>query len=372
VDPVVIVGAGMAGYAVARALRQRDASMPLQLITRDAGAVYAKPALSNGFAHGRDARQMISAGGGQAGAGLGIDVRTHVQVHRIDVDARVIAHDGGHIAYSSVVLATGAVPVPLAVAGAGSADVLSINHLDDYSVLRDRLAAGGAGAQVVVIGAGLVGCELADDLLTGGFAVTLVDPRARPLSNLAAPALSDALARALCRRGLDMHMHATCTRVDRAGASLLVTLDSGAVIVADVVIAAIGVRPDLALAQASGLGTARGILVDAFGRTTAPHVYALGDCAEYATHDGTRVLPYIAPMLAAARAIAASLTGTPTRIDLPATPVVVKTPSCALALAPPAAGLDGTYRGARRRCRRHGAWLGHDGADAGPAPGTAG
>lgn len=72
--PVVLVGAGMAGYAVARALRQSDASMPLQSITRDAGAVYAKPALSNAFAHGRDARQMISAGGAQAGAGLGINL----------------------------------------------------------------------------------------------------------------------------------------------------------------------------------------------------------------------------------------------------------------------------------------------------------
>ena len=152
-DPVVIVGAGMAGYAVAHALRQRNASMPLQLITRDAGAVYAKPALSNGFAHGRDARQMISASGSQAGAGLGIDVRMHAQVHSIDVDARVMAYDGGHIAYSSMVLATGAVPVPLAVAGSGRADVLSINHLDVYSVLRDRLATAGPGARVVVIGA---------------------------------------------------------------------------------------------------------------------------------------------------------------------------------------------------------------------------
>jgi rubredoxin-NAD+ reductase len=91
------------------------------------------------------------------------------------------------------------------------------------------------------------------------------------------------------------------------------------------------------LAQAGGLATGRGILIDVFGRTSAAEVYALGDCAEYtADADGTtQTLPYIAPLMTAARAIAKTLTGTPTAIDLKTAPVIVKTPSFPLALVPP-------------------------------------
>lgn len=342
-EPVIIIGAGMAGYAAARALRQRDAALPLLLVTRDSGAVYAKPALSNGFAQDRTAHQMITASAEQAGQGLRAGVHAHAHVHHIDTQARCIELASGRLAYSSLVLATGAVPVALALPGSGSADVLAINHLDDYTVLRHRLAAAGTRTRVVILGAGLVGCELADDLLTGGFAVTLVDPHARPLGRLAAPDLSDALALALCQRGLDLRMQTACTRVDRTWTGLFVTLDTGVQIEADIVVAAVGLRPGLALAQASGLATAQGIVVDAFGRTSAPDLYALGDCAEYATSDGAMVLPYIAPMLAAARAIAATLTGMPARIDLAPQPVLVKTPSCPLALAPPAPGTTGVW-----------------------------
>jgi rubredoxin-NAD+ reductase len=108
---------------------------------------------------------------------------------------------------------------------------------------------------------------------------------------------------------------------------------------ADVVLSAIGLRAELTLAQAAQLKTARGIVVDAMGRTSAEDVYALGDCAEYTSAvDGeTRTLPYIAPLLAAARAIARTLTGQPTEIDLKPAPVIVKTPCYPLALLPPVA-----------------------------------
>lgn len=343
--PIIVVGAGMAAYALARSLRQRDAMVPLLLVTRDAGAVYAKPALSNGFAHGRAALGMVSSSAEQAGASLHAEVQTNTCVRRIDCAAGAIELDTGRLAYSSLVLATGARPVPLSLAGSGGADIMSINHLDDYVLLRQRLATAGVQARVTILGAGLVGCELADDLLTGGFRVTLIDPQARLLAALAAPGLSDALESALRERGLDVHLNAACTRLERAGANLRLTLDSGALIDTDLVIAAVGVRPALELARASGLATARGIVVDAFGRTSAPNVYALGDCAEYAGIDGgTTVLPYVAPMLAAARAIAATLSGSPTPIDLAPQAVMVKTPSCALALWPPERGLDGEWR----------------------------
>lgn len=343
--PIIVVGAGMAAYALARSLRQRDATVPLLLLTRDAGAVYAKPALSNGFAHGRAAPDMVSASAQQAAASLHAEVRANTCVRRIDWAAGAIELDTGRLAYSSLVLATGADPVKLPLAGSGGADIVSINHLDDYALLRQRLAKAGAMARVAILGAGLVGCELADDLLTGGFRVTLIDPHARLLARLAAPVLSDALLSALRARGLDTHLNTACTRVERTGTHLQLMLGSGALVDADVVIGAAGLRPALELARTSGLATARGIVVDAYGRTSAPDVYALGDCAEYASIDGgSAVLPYVAPMLAAARAIAATLAGTPTPIGVAPQAVMVKTPSCPIALWPPAPGLDGAWR----------------------------
>jgi rubredoxin-NAD+ reductase len=98
----------------------------------------------------------------------------------------------------------------------------------------------------------------------------------------------------------------------------------------------VGLRPSLALAQKAGLASHRGITVDTYGQTSAPDIYALGDCAEYTDVDGaTRIMPYIAPLMNAARAIARTLTGKPTVIDLKPAAVIVKTPCYPLALLPP-------------------------------------
>ena len=118
----------------------------------------------------------------------------------------------------------------------------------------------------------------------------------------------------------------------------MVSLADGGSVAADLVLSAVGLRPSIALAQAAGLETRRGIVIDGYGQTSAPGIYALGDCAEYSTADGGAVLPYIAPLLTAARAIAATLAGTPTPIELKNDAVLVKTPSCKLALAPPPRG----------------------------------
>jgi rubredoxin-NAD+ reductase len=121
----------------------------------------------------------------------------------------------------------------------------------------------------------------------------------------------------------------------------------------------VGLRPDLHLAQAAGLATGRGIVIDSTGQTSAPDIFALGDCAEYtfAAEGTTRMLPYIAPLMNAARAIARTLTGQPTAIDLKASPVIVKTPCYPLALVPPPmhAVADGVWEaedsGAHTICR---------------------
>ncbi len=344
--PVVIVGAGMAAYGVAREFRKLDKTTPLLIVSSDQAGAYSKPMLSNALAMGKGAAQLQSQSAEQMAATLDAHILAGVEVTGIDTAARTISSaDGQTIAYRDLVLALGAKPIRLPLQGNAAEQVLSVNHLDDYAVLRDRIAAIGRPAHVAILGAGLIGCEFADDLVAGGHQVTLVDPNPRPLAALAAPGLSEALVQAWANLPITLKMNTTASIVEQAanGAGVRVTLADTSVVEADIVLSAVGLRPSLALAQAAQLKTGRGIVIDGYGRTSAEHVYALGDCAEYSTANGSAVMPYISPLLTAARAIGATLAGTPTPIALKPDAVVVKTPSLKLALAPPPAGSQGEW-----------------------------
>jgi rubredoxin-NAD+ reductase len=341
--PIIIVGAGMAAYSLAREFRKLDKSTPLMLVAGDAGAAYSKPMLSNAFAQGKEARQLVQAGADDMAAALDITVLAHTGVGAIDREARRIETSKGSYAYSKLVLALGADPVRLPLAGDGADEVLSVNHLQDYTLLRERLAQAGPQAHVAIVGAGLIGCEFADDLAAAGYRVTLVDPNPRPLAALAAPSLSDALAQAWAARPITLRLGTTATAVVRHGRKLELQLADGDSVHADVVMSAVGLRPSIALARQARLVTGRGIVVDSVGRTSAPDIFALGDCAEYSINGLGTVLPYVAPLMAAARAIAATLAGQPTTIPHKQDAIIVKTASCKLALLPPPPGMRGAW-----------------------------
>ena len=337
--PIIIIGAGMAGYTVARELRKLDKTIALTVITADDGGFYSKPMLSNAFAQKKLPAQLVTQSAVQLATQIDATILTATRVEHIDVAGKTLTTCAGVLEYEKLVFAIGAHPIRLALEGDGADQVMSVNHVEDYAVFRQQLDATEAGrqARVTILGAGLIGCEFADDLAGGGHAVTLVDPNALPLAALAAPALSEGLKAALTARGIDLRLSTTASRVDRTDKGLKVSLANGDSIETDVVLSAVGLRPSTALARATGLMVNRGIVVDAYGRTSAPDIYALGDCAEYTEADGaTRIMPYIAPLMNAARAIARTLTGTPTAIDLKPSAVIVKTPSYPLALVPPA------------------------------------
>ena len=337
--PIVIIGAGMAGFTVARELRKLDKEIPLVILTADAGGFYSKPMLSNAFAQNKQAAQLVTQNAEQMAAQLNATIIASTHVHGVDTAAKSITTDGMPIEYDNLVLAVGAQPIRLAIDGDGADQVQSVNHVSDYARFRELVALPkhGTSARVTILGAGLIGCEFADDLRGAGHAVTLVDPSPLPLAALAAPSLSRALQAALTARGIVMHLSTTATRIDRQGDNLRVTLANGIAFETDIVLSAVGLRPDLNVAKNAGLATGRGILIDANGQTSAAGVYAVGDCAEYIVDadGGTRILPYIAPLMTAARAIARTLTGTPTTLDIKDAPVIVKTPSFPIALVPP-------------------------------------
>lgn len=337
-NPIIIIGAGLAGYTAAREFRKLDKTTSLIVITADDGGFYSKPMLSNAFAQGKGADNLVTQNAAKMAEQLGAVILTGTRVLGLDPAARTIETSAGQYTYSKLVIAVGAQPIRLGLQGDAAQDVLSVNNLADYAAFRSRLAAfGEKPVRVAILGAGLIGCEFADDLAGAGHAVTLIDPNPLPLASLAAPALSHGLHAALKAKGVEMALGTTAAGVDRRDGGLHVTLANGESFDADIVLSAVGLRPDLHLAQGAGLANGRGIIVDSTGQTSVPDIFALGDCAEYtsATDGTTRVLPYIAPLMNAARAIARALTGQPTAIDLKAAPVIVKTPCYPLALVPP-------------------------------------
>lgn len=339
-NSITIIGAGLAAYAVAREFRKLDKSTALTVITADDGGFYSKPMLSNAFAQDKMAAQLVTQTSAQMAAQLNAQIITGAQVNRIDTATRLIDSDAGKFEYGELVIAVGAQPIRLTIDGDATDQVLSVNHVADYAVFRSRIS---SAARVAILGAGLIGCEFADDLAGAGHTVTLIDPNSLPLAALAAPALSQGLQQALEARGITSRLGTTATRIDGAAGNLRITLADGNTVEADIVLSAVGLRPDLNLAKAAQLATGRGILVDAFGQTSVSDIYALGDCAEYSIASGTtQILPYIAPMMTAARAIARTLAGQPTPIEFKPVPVIVKTPCYPLALVPPPLHAAGT------------------------------
>ena len=338
--PIIIIGAGLAGYSVAREFRKLDKLTPLMIMTADDGDFYSKPMLSNAFAQNKLAEQLISQNATQMAAQLNASIMTGNRVQAIDTANKSVATDFGIFEYDKLVMAVGAQPIRVPLDGDAADQVLSINHISDYIAFRTRVTSlqHKGPVHIAILGAGLVGCEFANDLIAAGHAVTLIDPNQLPLAALAAPALSQGLQAALLAQGIALRLGTTAARIDRSVDAVQVTLADGTTFDADIVLSAVGLRADLSLEQAAQLSTGRGIQVDATGCTSAPNVYALGDCTEYTMpgDGGMRTLPYIAPLLNAARAIARTLTGVPTAIDLNAAPVIVKTPCFPLALiAPP-------------------------------------
>ena len=334
--PVVVIGSGLAGYNLVKELRKLNPSQAIVMITADDGSNYSKPMLSTGFGKNKSAEQLAMASAADMAEQLNLIIRTNTRVSHIDAAGKTVYIGEEPVPYSKLVLAWGAEVVRPRVEGDAEDSIYSINDLQDYA--RFRAAAEGK-KRVLVMGAGLIGAEFANDMKAADFDIDVVAPCDQLMPSLLPKAAADAVQRGLEGLGVRFHLGPLVSRIVKTDHGLAATLSNGDVIETDLVVSAIGLRPRLDLAVKAGLQVNHGIVVNRELQTSEADIYALGDCAEV----GGKVLLYVLPLMTQARALAKTLNGEATAVSYGVMPVTVKTPVVPVTVAPVAADTAGNW-----------------------------
>ena len=342
---ITIIGSGLAGYTLAREIRKLDKDIALRIITADDGSFYSKPMLSNALAKNMDAKKLLMTSAKDMAAQLNMDIITHTTATHINRDECTVTTEQtagkNTYPYSSLILANGAQPIRIPVAGDAAEDILSVNSLHDYSIFRAQLEnKKHKTTHVTILGAGLIGCEFANDLVTAGYKVSLIDLADKPLGRLLPEQAARNLQHKLGAAGIQWHLGCSLQSIHKTAGQYQLTLNNQEQFNTDLVLSAIGLRADIRLAEAAGLKTGRGIITNSRLQTSDPYIYALGDCLEF---EGM-VLPFVMPIMIGARALAKTLLGDNTDVSYPPMPVVVKTPAHPVVVCPPPPDADGSWQ----------------------------
>ncbi|MDU2733660.1 MAG: NADH:flavorubredoxin reductase NorW [Mixta calida] len=321
---IVIIGSGFAARQLIKNLRQQNKEAPIRLIAADSCDEYHKPELSHVFSLGQRADDLTRMTAAEYAEKNNVTLHPHTRVSRIDAAAHRIETTAGDFTFGKLVLATGAEALVPPVSG--SELMYTLNSQQEYRRCEENLR---GAKRVLLIGGGLIGTELAMDLNRAGKQVTLVDRSGSLLSALMPPEISGRLQHRLTLAGVEMRFNCELSSLARHHDTLIATLNNGQQIACDAAVCAIGLRPNIALAQQAGLETRRGIVVDDRLTTSRPDIFALGDCAEIQG----KLMPYLQPAQLAAMTLAKNLTGNSASLSLPAMLVRIKTPDLPLHLA---------------------------------------
>ncbi|HEV7371689.1 NAD(P)/FAD-dependent oxidoreductase [Arenibaculum sp.] len=315
-DGLVVVGGSYAAVQIAASARERGFDGPIRLVGEEEEPPYQRPPLSKGFLTGKTTAAMLPLRAEAFYRNAAIDLVLGTRVTAVDrIDRVVTMADGRHLRYDRLALALGARPRPLPVPGAGLDGVLALRTLADAERLRAVAAQAG---EVVVVGGGFIGLEVASALVGPGRAVTVVEAQDRLLARALPPAVSEFLAGVHRARGVRLALRTGVRSIDGTGGRVRsVTLDDGRTLGADLVVVGIGAVPNAEIAQACGLPCDDGILVDRFATTADPAIVAAGDCTRHPNvHAGRPLrLESVQNALDQARAAAGSAMGTPTPHD---------------------------------------------------------
>jgi len=379
-QPVIIIGSGMAGYTLARELRKLTTSLPIVMVCQDSGDSYAKPTLSNAYAQNKLADNIANASAAKMAETLNLTLLNFHQVTDINADeqfivVRSLANQDSQttLAYRDLVLATGAHSRLLPNLAVNHQTIFAVNHLDEYKSFQQRLntlkSQKSAPVKVAIIGAGLIGCEFANDLIgqnidnqTADITVAVFDKAARPLAQQLPSQAGIMLQDALTQSGVTFYLGTDITSITTNVNTNINTSDNATVTIsfdrdnqsqtfeADIVLIAIGLVANTDLAASANIAIAssqhinptithlprtvqQGIKVDAHLATSAEHIYAIGDCANVMGS----YMPYVMPLMNQAKALAKTLADpnmAPTKVAYPAMPVAIKTPSLPLVVLP--------------------------------------
>lgn len=326
VEPIVIIGSGHAGYQLASALRKQSKEVSITLFTADDGAIYSKPSLSNALALGKDGESLVRESALSWENRLNIRIYAQTHVKHIDRVGKKIQTSIGEYPYGRLVLATGASPIVIPIQG-DTSGIYSVNDLADYRVFREKLV----GKQdVIILGDGLIGCEFANDLATQGIKVTVVGLGQSAIGRLIPKELGYALQNALSQIGVEWKLENSIQSIQALNGRYHVQLKDGQCLETDLILSAVGLDPNITLAETSGLNTARGICTSFDHRTSDPAIFALGDCAEI----NGQWSPYISPINQVIPTLANNLLGKTQTTQLQESPVIVKTPILPLSVLP--------------------------------------
>jgi rubredoxin---NAD+ reductase len=305
VPGVVIVGAGLAGREVAEAVRALDGAIPITMVTACSGDVYNKPELSVALARGLSPEALCRETGADMARRLRVRLLDSTFAVGVSPARHALRTTRGTLDYSHLILAQGAKPA--LPAGLPASLTWRVNDLLGWTGLYRRLQRG--PQHVVIVGAGMVGCEMAEDLARAGHAVTLLDRLTGPLAGVLPVQASDRLRQRLEAIGVNCAGPAAVSAVSRSPTGRLrIVTQCGQTIDADELVAATGLATCSRLARSAGLAFDRGIVVDRHTlRTSVVDIYALGDCISI---DGAPCR-FIEPISIQADIIARDLLGQP-------------------------------------------------------------
>ncbi len=276
---IVILGAGHAGGRAAEALRQAGHKGRVTLLGAENHPPYERPPLSKELLAGAIAHEKTYLHPEEWYAEQGIDLKLGANAVGIDRKARRVALEaGGDISYDALLLTTGARARRLPLPGGNGKRVFYLRDIADTLALREKLT---EGVRLAIIGAGFIGLEIAATARKRGVAVTVIELAPTPLARVAAPEIGEFLATLHRGKGVDLRTGLKVTAIEDTGSEVRVLVEGGEPVVADYVAIGIGAQPNVEIAQAAGIEVRDGILVDEFGRTNDPAIFAAGDVTRH-------------------------------------------------------------------------------------------